>query len=98
MMKLALVLHAAAVLSARPKIARNLRTRRRARSSASAAARVLLIAAQPDLGTALVICFTLAAMLVAAGLPLRQLGLIAGRRRVPGRCCSRSSSRTGARA
>ena len=42
------------------------------------AAAVLLVAAQPDLGTALVICFTLAAMLVAAGLPLRQLGLIAG--------------------
>jgi cell division protein FtsW len=39
---------------------------------------VLLILAQPDLGTALVICFTLAAMLVAAGLPLRQLGLPAG--------------------
>ena len=38
---------------------------------------VLLIAAQPDLGTALVIGFTLAAMLVAAGLPLRQLGLVA---------------------
>ena len=47
------------------------------------AAAVLLVAAQPDLGTALVICFTLAAMLVAAGLPLRQLGLVAGRRRVP---------------
>ena len=41
------------------------------------AAAVLLIAAQPDLGTALVICFTLAAMLVAAGMPLRQLGLVA---------------------
>ena len=34
--------------------------------------------AQPDLGTALVISFTLAAMLVAAGLPIRQLGLVAG--------------------
>ena len=39
---------------------------------------MLLVAAQPDLGTALVIAFTLAAMLVAAGLPLRQLGLVAG--------------------
>jgi multiple sugar transport system permease protein len=39
---------------------------------------VLLIASQPDLGTALVICFTLAALLVAAGLSLRQLGLVAG--------------------
>jgi cell division protein FtsW len=37
-----------------------------------------LVAAQPDLGTALVISFTLAAMLVAAGMPLRQLGLVAG--------------------
>jgi cell division protein FtsW len=41
-------------------------------------AAVLLIFAQPDLGTALVICFTMAAMLVAAGLPLRQLGIVAG--------------------
>jgi cell division protein FtsW len=34
---------------------------------------VLLIASQPDLGTSLVICFTMAAMLVAAGMPLRWL-------------------------
>src|SRR4029078_11517963 len=34
---------------------------------------VLLIASQPDLGTALVICFTMAAMLVAAGMPVRWL-------------------------
>ena len=33
--------------------------------------------AQPDLGTSLVICFTMAAMLVAAGVPMRQLGLVA---------------------
>ena len=38
---------------------------------------VLLIMAQPDLGTSLVICFTMAAMLVAAGVPMRQLGLVA---------------------
>ena len=75
-MKLALVLHAAAVISARPKIALNLRTAAGPILGVGAAA-VLLVAVQPDLGTALVICFTLAAMLVAAGLPLRQLGLIA---------------------
>ena len=40
-------------------------------------AAVLLIMAQPDLGTSLVICFTMAAMLVAAGVPMRQLGLVA---------------------
>ena len=56
----------------------------RGRSSSSAARAVLLVAAQPDLGTALVIAFTLAAMLVAAGLPLRQLGLIAGAGGAPG--------------
>jgi cell division protein FtsW len=75
-MKLALVLHAAAVMSARPKLALNLRTAGPVVGVGAAA--VLLVAAQPDLGTALVICFTLAAMLVAAGMPLRQLGLIAG--------------------
>ena len=96
-MKLALVLHAAAVLSARPKIARSLR-RSPARSSCAGGCAVLLIAAQPDLGTALVIGFTLAAMLVAAGIPMRQLGLVAGGRRVPGHRSSRCSSRTGARA
>jgi cell division protein FtsW len=76
-MKLALVLHAASVLSARPKIARSLRTVAGPIIGVGGCA-VLLIFAQPDLGTALVISFTLAAMLVAAGLPLRQLGLVAG--------------------
>ena len=76
LMKLALVLHSASVIAARPKLAHNLRTAAGPILGVGAAA-VLLVAAQPDLGTALVICFTLAAMLVAAGLPLRQLGLIA---------------------
>jgi cell division protein FtsW len=76
-MKLALVLHAAAVLGTRPKLARSLRGVAGPIIGVGGAA-VLLILAQPDLGTALVICFTLAAMLVAAGLPLRQLGLAAG--------------------
>jgi len=76
-MKLALVLHAAAVLSARPKLARSLRGVAGPVLLPGACA-VLLIAAQPDLGTALVIGFTLAALLVAAGLPLRQLALAAG--------------------
>src|SRR3954464_1228340 len=71
-MKIALVLHAAAVMSARPKLAHNLRTAAAPILGVSAAA-VLLVAMQPDLGTALVICFTIAAMLVAAGLPPRQL-------------------------
>ena len=75
-MKLALVLHAAAVIGARPKLARSLRTVAGPVIGVGAAA-VLLIALQPDLGTDLVICATLAAMLVAAGLPLRQIGVVA---------------------
>jgi cell division protein FtsW len=77
LMKLALVIHCAVVLSARPKIAKSLRLVAGPILGVAGAA-VLLILAQPDLGTALVICFTIAAMLVAAGLPLRQLGLVAG--------------------
>ncbi|HET9740693.1 MAG TPA: putative lipid II flippase FtsW [Solirubrobacteraceae bacterium] len=76
-MKLALVLHVAAVLGAQPRLAHNLRGVLGPVLGVGGGA-VLLILAQPDLGTALVVCFTLAAMLVAAGLPLRQLGLVAG--------------------
>src|SRR5215213_183870 len=75
-MKLALVLHTAVVLGAKPKLARSLKGVAGPILAVGGAA-VLLIMGQPDLGTALVICATLAAMLVAAGLPLRQLGLVA---------------------
>jgi cell division protein FtsW len=76
-MKLALVLHTAAVIAARPKIARSLRTLMGPVIGVGLGA-IGLIALQPDLGTVLVIAATLAAMLVAAGLPMRQLGLVAG--------------------
>jgi cell division protein FtsW len=75
-MKLALVLHAASVLASRPKIALSLRGAAGPVLLPGACA-VLLIAAQPDLGTALVIGFTLASVLIAAGLPMRQLALAA---------------------
>src|SRR5665809_158250 len=65
LMKLALVLHAASVLAARPKLARSLRAVAAPVIGVGGCA-VLLIMAQPDLGTSLVICFTMAAMLVAA--------------------------------
>jgi cell division protein FtsW len=76
-MKLALVLHVAAVVAARPKMTRSLRTVAGPVFGVGGCA-VLLIASQPDVGTSLVVSATLAAMLVAAGLPLRQLGLVAG--------------------
>ena len=41
----------------------------------------LLIVVEPDLGTALVVAFTIGALLVAAGMPLRYLALLAARDR-----------------
>jgi cell division protein FtsW len=76
-MKLALVLHIASVIAARPKISRELRLVA-APVLGVAGAAVVLVAMQPDLGTILVICFTVATMLMIAGVPARQLGLIAG--------------------
>jgi cell division protein FtsW len=75
-MKLALVLYAASLLAGKP---RRLRTLKGIVSPLLlvAGAAALLIASQPDLGTALVIGFTMGAMLVAAGAPMRHLGTIA---------------------
>jgi cell division protein FtsW len=75
-LKLAVVLHVAAVLAARPKLSKELRL---------VIVPVLglvgvglgLVLLQPDLGTSLVVIATVAAMLVAAGLPMRQMGLLA---------------------
>jgi len=75
LMKLALVLYAVEMLA----------SRRRPRSLREVlpvlvvgAAACGLVAVEPDLGTALVIAGTLAALLVAAGMPMRQLLLLAG--------------------
>jgi cell division protein FtsW len=73
-MKIALVMHISAVIATRPKIAREIRLLVGPVIGVTAAA-VLLIALQPDLGTDLVICATVGMMLVAAGLPMRQLGM-----------------------
>src|SRR3954470_4863795 len=75
-MKLALVLYAAKILAERPKLLR--RWQNLGPLALVAGGAVLLVASQPDLGTSLVICFTMAAMLVAAGMPIRWLGAAAG--------------------
>jgi cell division protein FtsW len=75
-MKLALVLYAARLLAERPKIMR--RPQNLGPLALVAGGGVLLIASQPDLGTALVISFTMAAMLVAAGMPIKWLGAATG--------------------
>ena len=59
---------------------------RAGRCCSSSARRCLLVFTQPDLGTAMVIAFTVSAMLIAAGMPLRKLG--ADRRRGARRWCS----------
>jgi cell division protein FtsW len=71
--KLALVLYSARMLAEKPG-------RIRTPKSVSpvllvAGTLVLLVASQPDLGTALVMTFTVSALLVAAGLPVRFLGM-----------------------
>jgi cell division protein FtsW len=71
-MKLALVLYAAKLLAGRPALLR--RWQNLVPLGAVVGGAVLLVASQPDLGTSLVICFTIAAMLVAAGMPMRWLG------------------------
>jgi len=75
-MKLALILHAASVIAAKPKHSKDLRLLIGPVLSVGAGG-ILLILLQPDLGTALVICFSMAALLVAAGVPLKQLALVA---------------------
>jgi cell division protein FtsW len=71
LMKLALVLYAAKLLAERPKILAKPQFLMPLGLVAGSA--VLLVASQPDLGTALVICFTMCAILVAAGMPIRWL-------------------------
>jgi cell division protein FtsW len=75
-MKLALVLYAAKLLAERPKVLAHPRNLMPLGLVAGSA--VLLVASQPDLGTALVMCFTMAAMLVAAGMPIRWLATATG--------------------
>jgi cell division protein FtsW len=74
--KLALVLYAAKVLAQRPGRIRHPRDVTPVLLMAGVA--VLLVASQPDLGTALVMSFTVTAMLVAAGMPIRFLAIGAG--------------------
>jgi cell division protein FtsW len=76
LMKLALLLYAATLLARRPERVHDLRELLNPLLVVVGGA-CLLIATQPDLGTAMVIICTIAALLVAAGIPLRKLGLLA---------------------
>ena len=70
-MKLAMVLYAVKLLATKPKLV--FEPRLLAPLGMVAGLACILIASQPDLGTALVICFTLVALLVVAGIPMRHL-------------------------
>jgi cell division protein FtsW len=76
LMKLAIVLYVARFLAEHPKRMRSFR-QALAPIAAVAAPACLLIVVEPDLGTTLVIAFAVTALLVAAGIPLRYLGLLA---------------------
>jgi cell division protein FtsW len=74
--KLALVLYGARMLAERPGRIRRPGDVMPVLLVAGTA--ILLVASQPDLGTALVMTFTVTAMLVAAGMPIRFLAIGAG--------------------
>jgi cell division protein FtsW len=71
--KLALVLYGAKILAQRPGRIRTPRSIAPLLLVAGTA--ILLVASQPDLGTALVMSFTVSAMIVAAGMPIRYLAM-----------------------
>ncbi len=76
LMKLAIILYVARYLADHPKRMRGLR-QAIAPIAVIAAPACLLIVVEPDLGTTLVIVFSITALLVASGLPLRKLALLA---------------------
>jgi cell division protein FtsW len=75
LMKLALVLYVATLLAKRPRQVHDLRELARPLLLVVGAS-CLLVFTQPDLGTTMVIAFTVCAMLIAAGIPMQRLGLI----------------------
>ena len=77
LMKLALVLYAARYLAEHPKRMRSFR-QAVAPIAMLAGPACLLIVVEPDLGTTIVVALTLAALLVAAGMPMRYIALLAG--------------------
>jgi cell division protein FtsW len=76
LMKLALVLYVARYLADHPKRLRGFR-RAVAPIAVIAAPACLLIVVEPDLGTTLVVAFSITALLIAAGMPVRYLGALA---------------------
>ena len=77
LLKVSLVLYAVQLLAARPRAVLTVGGLVKPLLLVVGAACALLMK-QPDMGTTMVICFAIGALLVAAGTPVRNLGLIAG--------------------
>jgi cell division protein FtsW len=77
LLKFALVLYAATLLAKRPQRVHEMRELLNPLLVVVGGA-CLLVVSQPDLGTAMVIAFTTTAMLVAAGIPMRNLAIVLG--------------------
>jgi cell division protein FtsW len=77
LLKLALVLYGAQLLAARPSAVKTMGGITKPLLVVVAAACALLLA-QPDMGTAMVVCFSTGALLVAAGVPRQHLLKILG--------------------
>jgi cell division protein FtsW len=75
-MKLALVLYVATLLARRPRRVRSLRELLNPLLIVVGGA-CALVASEPDIGSAMVIALTVSALLLAAGIPPRKLGLLA---------------------
>jgi cell division protein FtsW len=76
-LKLALVLYGATLLARRPRRVHDLKELANPLLFVVGVACVL-VATQPDIGTAMVIGFVICALLLAAGIPMRNLAIIAG--------------------
>src|SRR5215211_3411268 len=72
--KLALILYGANLLAMRPQMTRHIRTL--IPHLAVVGVGCLLMMAEPDLGTGIVVCLSIAALLVAAGMKMRHLLLL----------------------
>jgi cell division protein FtsW len=77
LLKLALILYAAQLLATRPKAAQTLKGVTRPLLIVVGAACLLLLA-QPDMGTAIVVCLAIGSLLIAAGVPKENLLKIIG--------------------
>ena len=75
LLKVSLILYAAHLLASRPWTVKTVRGLFRPLLLVVGAACALLLK-QPDMGTAMVICFAVGALLIAAGTPIRNLALI----------------------